>query len=100
EHRVLADEADARALGSGAVDVLVGVHQHPVGTAEAPPERVEALAELSVVVTPCIAREARFARPGRPARLVVAERSRDDGPRAVEERLRVARDLRPGHREA
>ena len=43
QHRVLADEADARALGARAVDVLVGVHEHPV----APPSRRPSISRRS-----------------------------------------------------
>ena len=37
QHRVLADEADARALGAGPVDVLVRVDEHAIGAAEPRP---------------------------------------------------------------
>ena len=57
EHRVLADEPDAGALGSRAVDMVVGVDENAVGAAEPPAERVEPLAEQRVVVAPRVARE-------------------------------------------
>ena len=48
QHRVLAVEADARARGRLAVDVLVLVDEHAVLAAEPPAELVELLAELRV----------------------------------------------------
>ncbi len=100
QHRVLAVEADAGAGRALPVDVLVRVDQHAVAAAEAPAEQVEPLAQHGVGVVPGVAREpalphARLG-PGR----VVAERRRDDRPRARQQRLRVTRHLGLRHREA
>ena len=100
QHRVLPVEADPRADGALAVDVLVRVDEHAVGAAEAPAERVEALAELRVGVVPGVARQAPLARPGGRRGRVVAERGRDDGAGIGQQRLGMAGDLRLGHREA
>ncbi len=99
EHRVLADEPDAGALGSRAVDMVVRVDENAVGAAEPPPERVEPLAEQRVVVAPRVARESSLDGAGLGAVRPVAERRRDHRPRAVEQRLRMARDLGARHRE-
>ena len=83
------------ALRAGTVDVVVRVDEHAVGAAEPAAERVQALPQERVVVAPRVPRQPPL--PGRrlgPAR-VVAERRRDHGPRAFEQRLGVARDLRP-----
>ena len=65
QHRVLAVEADARARGRLAVDVLVRVDEHAVLAAEPPAERVELLAQLRVGVAPRVARQPAVARrPG------------------------------------
>ena len=100
QHRVLPVEADPRADGALAVDVLVRVDEHAVGAAEAPAERVEALAQLRVGVVPGVARQAALARPGRRRGRVVAERRRDDGAGIRQQRLGMAGDLRLRHREA
>ena len=101
QHRVLAVEADARADGALAVDVVVLVDEHAVLASEPAAERVELLAELRVARrTRCSAAAGPRPGPGARLRRVVAERRGDDGARVREQRLRVAGDLRPGHREA
>ena len=99
EHRVLAVEADARAGGGLAVDVLVRVDEHAIRGAEGTPECVELLAQLGVAVVPGVTRQP--AVPGRPLGLgqPVAERSRDDAARAIQQALGMARELGPGRRE-
>ena len=76
QHRVLAVEADARADGAFAVDVVVLVDEHAVLAAEPAAERVELLAELRVRVEPRVARQPALApAPGRaPARSSRARR--------------------------
>ena len=99
QHRVLAVEADAAPRGRLAVDVLVRVDEHAVRAAEPPAELVELRAQLRVAVEPGVARQA--AAPGGPLGLgrVVAERGRDDGARAGEQRLGMAGALGLRHRE-
>src|SRR5262249_13313946 len=99
-HRVLAVEADARAYGRLAVDVLVRIDHDPVRRAELSPERVELLPQLRVAVVPGVPRQASV--PCGPLRLgkPVAERRRHDAPGSREQALRVTRDLRLRHREA
>ena len=101
QERVLAVEADARARGCLTIDVVVFVDEHAVGAAEPAPERVELLAQLRVAVGPRVARRAAPARAGL-VRLgsVVAERRRDHGAGTGKQRLGMARDLGPAHREA
>ena len=100
EQRVLAVEADAASCRALSVDVLVRIDEHAIRAADLTAERVELLPELRVRVPPRVAREPPMA--GRPVRLgrVVTERRRNDGARARQQQLRVARLLRPRHREA
>jgi hypothetical protein len=79
--------------------VLVRVDDHAVAAAEPAPERVQALAQLRVTVAPRVPREPSLPRSERRFRLPVAEGGGDDAPRAVEQRLRVARALGLRHRE-
>src|SRR5205085_6821609 len=72
---------------------------HAVLAAERAAEGGELLAQLGVRVAARVAGEPRVSRLERRLRLVVAARGRDDAARAVEQRLRVARDLRPRRRE-
>ena len=99
QQRVLAVEADARARGGLAVDVVVRVDEHAVGAAEPAAERVELLAELRVV-SRHVYRAGGPPRPGLGPGRVVAERGGDDGAGAGEQQLRVAGDLGAGDREA
>ena len=100
QHRVLAVEADPGAPGALSVDVLVLVHEDAIAAAEQAAQRLEALAQERVVVTPGVAREAALAGPGLRRVGPVAEGRGDDGPRgAVEQQLGMARDVRTGHRE-
>jgi NADPH:quinone reductase-like Zn-dependent oxidoreductase len=99
QHRVLAVEAHARAGGRLPVDMLVLVHEHEVLAAEPPPEEVELLAELGVVVAPGVARQAALARARARRRAVVAESGRDDRAGAWEQVLGMTGDVRPRHRE-
>ncbi len=99
QDRVLAVEADSAARRSFAIDVLVRVDEHAVLAAEPPPQLVELLAQLGVCVDPRVARQ-----PPVTVRTVwlvgvVAERGRDDGARLGQQRLGMARFLRPRHRE-
>ena len=98
--RVLAVERDARPHGALAVDMVVLVDEDAVAAAEPAAERVQLLAQLGVAVGPRVAGEPAFARPGLIGVGVVAERRRDHGPRAREQLLGVAGDLRPPRREA
>src|SRR5439155_11937314 len=100
QHRVLAVEADSGPDRPFAVDVIVLVDEHAVLAAEPPAERLELLAELRVRVEPGVARKPTLAGLELGLRRVVAESSGDDRARVREERLRVARDLGAGHREA
>ena len=100
QERVLPVEADARARRPLAVDVVVGVDEHAVLAAEPAPELVELLAQLGVAVGPRVARQPPLPRPRLGRRPVVAERRRDHRPRSGQQRLRMAGDLRPAHREA
>ena len=68
QHRVLADEPDARALRAGAVDVVVLVDEDAVRAAELPTERVEALPQERVVVAPGVPRQPALSRAPAPAR--------------------------------
>jgi hypothetical protein len=88
--RVLAVEADPGAHGALAVDVLVRVDEHAVGAAEPPAQRLELLAQVGVGVPPRVAGQAALAGARRGTGRVVAERRRDDGARARQQRLRVA----------
>ena len=99
QHRVLAVEADARADGAFAVDVVVLVDEHAVLAAEPAAERVELLAELRVRVEPRVAGQPALARLQVGLRRVVAERGGDHCARVREQCLRVAGDLGAGHRE-
>src|SRR5688500_6899730 len=100
QQRVLAVEADARAGGALAVDVLIRIHEHAVAAADSLAERLELRPQLRVVVLPRVARQpslvARRSRPGS----VVAEGRRDHRSRAREEAFRVTGDLGLRHREA
>src|SRR4051794_708358 len=100
QHRVLAVEADAGAGRGLPVDVLVGVDQHGVGAAEPPPELVEPLSQHRVGVEPRVARQPAVAFRRLAFVVPVAERRRDDGARAVEQLLRMARNLGLRRREA
>jgi hypothetical protein len=79
--------------------VLVGVDEHPVRPAQALAEQFELVAKLGVAVAPGVAREAALSRFRLRRGFVIAERSRDHGSRAWDERLRMARDLGLGHGE-
>ena len=101
QHRVLAVEADARAGGGLAVDVLVRVDEHSERGAERAAERVELLAQLGVAVVPGVARQPPRGPTGRGRlRAPVTERRRDDAAGAVEQALGMARDLGLRRREA
>ena len=95
QERVLAVEADARAGGCLAVDMVVLVDEHAVGAAEPAAERVELPAQLVVAVGPGVASEPALPRPGLLGGRVVAERGGDHGASAWNESLRVAGDLGP-----
>ena len=100
QHRVLAVEADARAPGALAIDVLIGVHEHPVASTEEPAQLVESVAEERVVIAPGVSGQATLACSGIRALDPIAKGRGDDSTRlAVEEELGVARDVGPGHRE-
>ena len=94
QHRVLADEPDARALRAGAVDVVVLVDEDAVRAAEPPTECVEALPQERVVVAPGVPRQPPLPRPRLGRGRVVAERGREHRARALEQGLGVAGDLR------
>ena len=100
QQRVLAVEPHPAPRGRGAVDVLVRVDEDAVRPAEPLAELGELPAELGVGVVPGVAREPAL-RPALDGRLglPVAERGRDDAPRAGHERLGMARDLRLRHGE-
>ena len=100
QERVLAVEADTAPRRRLAVDVLVRVDEHAVRAAECPAELVELLPQLRVRVEPRVARQP--AVPRRALRLgqPVAQRRRDDGARAGQQRFGMARLLGPRHREA
>ena len=100
QHRVLAEEADARTHRALAVDVLVLVHEHAIAAAELAAEGIEALAQEGVVVAPCVAWQPPLPRLRLRALDPVAESGRDDRPRlAVQQQLGVAGDLGLRHRE-
>src|SRR5258706_594171 len=69
------------------------------GAAELTTEGVELRAQLRVRVVPGVARQAAVAGRALRLRRVVAERRRDDGARAREQRLGMAGALRLRHRE-
>ena len=99
QHRVLAVEADARADGALAVDVVVLVDEHAVLAAE-PAGRARRASRGAPRTRRTTCSAAAGPAPARVRlRRVVAERRGDHGARVREQRLRVARDLRPGHRE-
>ena len=98
--RVLPEERDPRLDGGRSVDVIVVVHQHAVVASETPAERLESLAERRVLVPPRVAREAAVIRGRRRHVARVAQRPGDNRPRALEQALRVTRDLWPRHGEA
>ena len=100
QERVLPVEADAGTRRALAVDVVVGVDEHAVLAPEPAPELVELLAQLGVAVGPGVAGQPPLPRPRLGRRPVVAERRRDHRPRSGQQRLRMAGDLRPAHREA
>ena len=100
QHRVLADEADPRALGASAVDVLVRVDEHAVVAAEPPSEGIQAPLQVGVVVAPCVPRQSSLPRARLRPGDVVAERGRDDGASTFDQRLWMAGDLGSRHREA
>ena len=104
QERVLPVEADTAACRRFAVDVLVRIHKHSVGTApftgtQASAELVELLAQLRVRVMPRVARQATMPLGPLGLALVVAKRSGDHGACTREQRLGMARTLRLRHRE-
>src|SRR5439155_1120731 len=99
QQRVLAVEADARARGRLAVDVLVRVDEDSVLAAELVTKAVQGLAENGIGVAPRVARETPLPRLQRWLRDVVAVRGGDDGACARQQRLGVTRYFRLRHRE-
>ena len=99
--RVLAVEGDARPHGALAVDVVVLVDEDAVAAAEpcARARRASRAARRSGRTT-CSGRAVPSPGPGSSRVGVVAERGRDHGAGAREQRLGVAGDLRPARREA
>jgi len=100
QQRVLPVEADARARGALAVDVLVRIDEDAILAAERSAEPVELRAELRVVVGPRVARKPSLSRTWLGTWSVVAKRCRNDRARVRQQLFRVAGDFRLGHREA
>src|SRR5439155_10759064 len=99
QQRVLAVEADTASCRRLTVDVLVRIDEYAVGATDFAPELVELPAQLCVRVVPCVARQATVPRGALGLGRVVAEGRGDDGARACEQRLGMARALRLRHRE-
>jgi len=100
QHRILAVEPDPGADRGLAVDVVVLVDEHAVFAAQAPPEGVELLPQVGIAVEPRIAGKSTLPGLDRLLLRVVAEPGRDDRLRIRHQRLGMAGDLGPCHREA
>ena len=80
--------------------MLVRVYQHAMVAAKPPAELVQPLAQGRVGVPPRVARQPSVPRRRLAFAAPVAEGRRDDGASALDQRLGVARDFGPRHREA